>query len=472
MSIWTPVATPALPRQTLIVLGVVSSLLVLPPPALGHTGKVATPGDRVPLVIDTDMGLDDVAAMLAIAGAPTVDIAAVTTVGGAARARLGAETAARLLALLGAPGVPVAVGEEPPTPAPPWRATAESLGGVALPAIGVAPRPDAVALLREVLAREDDGGVVMLALGPLTNLSRLLAADPAAGRKLKAVFLLGGPGERAWNLGADPAAARAVLRSGLKLVALPSALAGAVTVPADARALLGGSPAPGARWLARVWQGARHSGPLHDAALAAVVLGPDAVPGARPVTLGLDGTGRVTTTPGGRATVIEKLDPARASRLLTALWLETPPDQPEATRDGGPPLRRVAAFHGHLGPYVVLGYRLGLLARKLTGSEGYFDIAARPVTRGVPPEACFVDGVQLGSGATTGKGNLEPTVGDGAPQATFSGKNGRRVTLELAPGLVSWIGASIARHGVGPTGLWIFAAPTETLFTSRAAATR
>jgi inosine-uridine nucleoside N-ribohydrolase len=455
-----------LPRLLLLALSLLAA-----PAAFAHGGKPATPGDRVPVIIDTDMALDDVAAILAVAAAPTVEIVALTTVGGAARARVGAENAARLLAFVGAPGVPVAVGADPALPAPPWRGASESLGGVGLPALAAPPRTDAVALLRETLARADDRSVVVLALGPLTNLQQLLAAAPASARKIKAVYLLGGPGERPWNLTADPGAARAVLAAGLRVIALPDSLARAVTVPAEAAARLGRSPSPGARWLARVWLGARHA-LLEDAALVAAFLGPDAVPGAKPIGLALDPKGTLVAAPGGTVTVIDALDAARAGRLLEALWLETPPDQPEATKDGGPPLRRVTAFHGHLGPYVVLGYRMGLLARARTGTGGYFDITAEPTTRGTPPESCFVDGVQLGSGATTGKGNLRPAVKDGPPRATFVGTNGRRVTLELAPTLVPWIRASIAQHGVGPTGLWIFAAPTETLFVTAPAGAR
>jgi hypothetical protein len=465
------IARPALPRARrgwLAALILMPALLAAPTPAPAHEGKPATPGDRVPVVIDTDMGLDDVAAIVAVAAAPTVQIEALTTVGGAARARVGAEHAARLLAFVGAPGVPVAVGLDPPIAPPPWRTTAESLGGAGLPPIAAAPRADAVALLRETLAHEDDGSVVVLALGPLTNFQRLLAAAPALARKIKGLYLLGGPGERAWNLAADPGAARAVLAAGLKVIALPEAAAKAVTAP-EAAGLLARSPAPTARWLARVWQGARHQ-PLADAALAAALLGPDARPADTSVALTLDAQDRLVARPGGAARVIAQLEPARAGRLLESLWLETPPDQPEATKDGGPPLRRVAAFHGHLGPYVVLGYRMGLLARQRTGTDGYFDIEAQPTTRGRPPEACFVDGVQLGTGATTGKGNLHPAVADGPPHAAFTGQNGRRVALALKPGLVAWIRASIMQHGVGPTGLWIFAAPLDALFVTAPAA--
>jgi purine nucleosidase/pyrimidine-specific ribonucleoside hydrolase len=318
----------------LALICTVGLALVSAPEAHAHGGKPSTPGDRIPVVIDTDMGLDDVATILAVAAAPTVEIEAVTTVGGAARARIGAENAARLLAFIGWPGVPVAVGGDPKVAPPKWRKTAESLGGVSLPAIAAAPRTDAVALLRDTLAKEDEGSVVVLALGPLTNLQRLLAATPAAARKIKVLFLLGGPGERAWNLAADPAAARAVLTSGIKVIAVPEALASAVKAPAEASSWLGASPSPGARWLARVWQGARHQ-PLADAALAAAFLGPDAVPAEKPVGFTLDAHRRLVATPGGTVTVVEKLDPTRAGRLLSSLWLETPPDQPEATKDGG-----------------------------------------------------------------------------------------------------------------------------------------
>jgi hypothetical protein len=128
------------------------------------------------------------------------------------------------------------------------------------------------------------------------------------------------------------------------------------------------------------------------------------------------------------------------------------------------PLSRIASFHGHLGPYVVLGYRMGLLARKVTGTAGYFDIEARPSTRGKPPESCFVDGIQLGTGATTGKGNLKVETADAPPFATFAARGGKPLVIRLRPGVPERIREGIAAHGVGPMGLWTFSAPAEQLF--------
>ncbi len=89
-------------------------------------------------------------------------------------------------------------------------------------------------------------------------------------------------------------------------------------------------------------------------------------------------------------------------------------------------LRRIADFHGHLGPYVLLGFRAGQLALRTLGAKGYFDLEADVFCGNHPPLSCFADGVQLGSGCTAGKGNLRF---ESAP----SGKPEAAVTFRLRP---------------------------------------
>jgi formylmethanofuran dehydrogenase subunit E len=65
-------------------------------------------------------------------------------------------------------------------------------------------------------------------------------------------------------------------------------------------------------------------------------------------------------------------------------------------------LRLLKKFHGHLGPYVVVGYRMGTLARqKLVGR-----LKAVSFTGTKPPLSCIIDGVQYSSSCTLGKGNI------------------------------------------------------------------
>lgn len=68
-------------------------------------------------------------------------------------------------------------------------------------------------------------------------------------------------------------------------------------------------------------------------------------------------------------------------------------------------LRAATAFHGHLGPWLALGLRAGLRARRVLGQDPFrLKAAVRCPAR--TPWSCFLDGVQFGSGCTLGKGNI------------------------------------------------------------------
>lgn len=67
-------------------------------------------------------------------------------------------------------------------------------------------------------------------------------------------------------------------------------------------------------------------------------------------------------------------------------------------------LRQVARFHGHLGPMVVVGARMGMAGVHAIEAKGYFDVEVTcegPFAK--PPGSCFLDGVQVTTGATLGK---------------------------------------------------------------------
>ena len=92
-------------------------------------------------------------------------------------------------------------------------------------------------------------------------------------------------------------------------------------------------------------------------------------------------------------------------------------------------------LHGHLGPFLVAGIRMGLLALELLKSPGYFGIAVVSQTGSVTPLSCLTDGIQIGSGCTTGKGNLRVTDKKRA-QARFTTDDGRSVTIAVRPEVV------------------------------------
>ena len=93
-------------------------------------------------------------------------------------------------------------------------------------------------------------------------------------------------------------------------------------------------------------------------------------------------------------------------------------------------LRRISEFHGHLGPFVVVGYRMGGIANRLLGADAFAKTAIA-LTGGKPPQSCMIDGIQLSSGCTLGKGTIG-LVDKGEVASIFlSKKDRRRVKISL-----------------------------------------
>jgi formylmethanofuran dehydrogenase subunit E len=88
-------------------------------------------------------------------------------------------------------------------------------------------------------------------------------------------------------------------------------------------------------------------------------------------------------------------------------------------------LKRLADFHGHLGPYVLLGYRMGLMAKSYFPGKFF----ATAYTGTEPPVSCLIDGVQFSSNCTMGKGNIGVKEG-GRPVVRFY--DGIR-SMEISP---------------------------------------
>ncbi|MEM2341783.1 MAG: formylmethanofuran dehydrogenase subunit E family protein [Candidatus Bathyarchaeia archaeon] len=91
-------------------------------------------------------------------------------------------------------------------------------------------------------------------------------------------------------------------------------------------------------------------------------------------------------------------------------------------------LNEAIKFHGHLGPFLILGLKAGLFANKVLGKD-YFRTRAVVETKLKPPYSCFIDGVQVATGCTMGKGNIE--IRDGNPIYVRFVKNDRVLEMRL-----------------------------------------
>jgi formylmethanofuran dehydrogenase subunit E len=92
-------------------------------------------------------------------------------------------------------------------------------------------------------------------------------------------------------------------------------------------------------------------------------------------------------------------------------------------------LDRSIEFHGHGGPFMVVGLRMGMTALEMLDARGWFDLRCLARLRWEPPDSCVVDGIQISSGCTMGKHNIEVEERDGVA-AEFA-KGERRLEMRL-----------------------------------------
>lgn len=217
-------------------------------PTNARPGFTPTPitipaGGPDPLIIDTDMAMDDWLAILYLLQRKDYKVVAITVAGtGEAHCEPGVRNARGLLALAGYEQIPVACGRETPFEGGhafpnEWRTGVDNMLGMTLPApvdAAISPGLGAPQLLA-AMADAHAGKLSLVALGPLTNIADALQSDPSWTAKLADVYIMGGainvPGNvqlqggdmsaAEWNLYADPHAAALTFQSGAPITLVP-----------------------------------------------------------------------------------------------------------------------------------------------------------------------------------------------------------------------------------------------------------
>lgn len=198
---------------------------------------------RTPVIIDTDVALDDWMAILYLLMNPTVDVIGITTTGvGAAHLTPGTTIVLKLLQAAGQPAIPVAMGAQAPLlysnvfPGS-WRQTVDSAYGLTLPENRNSRQGvDAGSLITSLL-NGSPTKVTILSIGGGTNLGALLAEQPALVSKIDRIVVMGGainvPGNvngfnpdysnvvAEWNIFIDPLGAQNMFSSGAPITLVP-----------------------------------------------------------------------------------------------------------------------------------------------------------------------------------------------------------------------------------------------------------
>ena len=189
-----------------------------------------------PVILDTDPGVDDALAMMLALRSPELDVVGICTVSGNVPLDVGTRNARGVLHLLSRMDVPVFAGADRPLKRDPVVAThvhgKTGMGRAVLPELDANPQPGrgvhAVDFLVQTLS-DQPGEVIVIAIGPLTNLALAEQRVPGVLQKAKQVIAMGGaiaePGNvtpvAEFNFYADPHAARRVIHSGAALIIAP-----------------------------------------------------------------------------------------------------------------------------------------------------------------------------------------------------------------------------------------------------------
>jgi formylmethanofuran dehydrogenase subunit E len=124
-------------------------------------------------------------------------------------------------------------------------------------------------------------------------------------------------------------------------------------------------------------------------------------------------------------------------------------------------MKRAVEFHGHLGPFLVLGVRAGLLANSFLGKD-CFKTRAIVTTEPNPPNSCFVDGIQFVTGCTMGKRNIK--LRKGKETSVLFMKEGQKLRLKVKGRLLESISKIKSEHGSEKESMRLLHIPSSELF--------
>ena len=175
------------------------------------------------IILDVDPGIVDAMVLCLAAFDPTVEIVALTSVGGNVPADIAAKNLQALVEFLDPPRLPRIGTGAPPDELIPldYRHIhgTDGLGGTTLPvAERRSPHPAEKIICDAV--RSDPENVMILCLGPLTNMARAAARDPQLPEMIRHIYIAGGAVNgrgnitpcAEFNIYADVQAAKTVFR--------------------------------------------------------------------------------------------------------------------------------------------------------------------------------------------------------------------------------------------------------------------
>lgn len=185
------------------------------------------------IILDVDTGIDDAVAIALATYSNKLNVKLITTIAGNLSVNEVTKNTLNFLQAINKKKIPVAIGESKPLE----REKDDSiqahgkkgLGKYKFPKLELKPtKLGAVDKMHEVISNSKEN-ITIIALGPLTNVAKLLLEHPEDKEKIDFILISGGllhdskkNPYLSFNIMQDPEAARYIMKSGEKIVICPS----------------------------------------------------------------------------------------------------------------------------------------------------------------------------------------------------------------------------------------------------------
>ncbi|MCK4618439.1 MAG: nucleoside hydrolase [Desulfobacterales bacterium] len=413
---------------------------------------------RISLLIDTDMALDDIRALVMVLNSDWVDVPLIVCSDGAVSPQTGCRNLRILLEYFEKRDTDIVAGRTLGKPDPLWRSWSENLNWPELSTITdkTTKIPSATDAILKTL-NKSSGQVIYLCLGPLTNLADAIRLDPTVKEKISRVIFYGtSPGAHNpdWNYTRDSESADFIFKSGLNIHSLH--------IPQEKSLLFDQNLCDRIKTMHT--RAARIVTTLHDTPVISCLLEDGHFRVWDEITIIYlnhpslfklapeEESARVMVLEDFRTDLVEQaylklLDYSADLHLnrRTAVVLNNFPVDPSMFKeDVRPYVKRIIErhgleewkaclltneFHRHLGIYSIVGAKMGIRAREIL--EAPFDeLNVISITGKSPPLSCMNDGLQAATGASLGRGAIEVLEQNPKAAATFIYGN-KKLRLEI-----------------------------------------
>lgn len=185
------------------------------------------------VILDVDTGIDDAVAIALATYSSNLKVKLITTICGNMSVNETTKNTLNTLQAIGKRKIPVAMGENEPLEREKDNSIQahgkKGLGHYKFPKCEIKPiKKNAVDAMYETIMKSKEN-IIIIALGPLTNVARLLLEHPDSMEKIDYILISGGllhdnkkNPYLGFNIMQDPESARYVLKSGEKIIICPS----------------------------------------------------------------------------------------------------------------------------------------------------------------------------------------------------------------------------------------------------------